>query len=119
MSDFHYDAFVSYRRSDGTKVARWVRRELETYRAPRSLREGFGRKLRVYLDTAYESGTSDFYQQNIKPALLASRFLLIVATPGAMRRAGAAGEDWIEREVSDFTSGPNGNNVIAIRAAGE
>jgi hypothetical protein len=119
MGEFHYDAFVSYRRSDGTKVARWVRRELETYRVPRSLREGFGRKLRVYLDTAYESGTSDFYQQNIKPALLASRFLLILATPGAMRREGAAGEDWIEREVSDFTSGPNANNVIAIRAAGE
>jgi MTH538 TIR-like domain (DUF1863) len=119
MGEFHYDAFISYRRSDGAKVARWARRELETYRVPKSLRAGFGRKLRIYLDTAYESGTSDFYQQNIRPALVASRFLLIVATPGAMCRAGAAGADWIEREVADFTSGPNGNNVIAIRAAGE
>lgn len=118
MVEFHYDAFISYRRSDGAKVARWARRELETFRVPRSLRSRFGRKLRIYLDTAYESGTSDFYQQNIKPALLASRFLLIVATPAAMRRAGGA-EDWIEREVTDFMSGPNGNNVIAIRGAGE
>jgi hypothetical protein len=120
MGEFQYDAFVSYRRSDGTKVARWIRRELESYRAPRSLRDRFERKLRVYLDTAYESGTSDFYEHNIKPALLASRFFLIVATPAALRRPGAAaGEDWIEREVQDFTSGPNANNVIAIRAAGE
>jgi hypothetical protein len=118
MAESNYDAFISYRRADGTKVARWMRRELETYRVPKSLRGGFGRKLRVYLDTAYESGTSDFYQQNIKQALLASRFLLVVATPAAMRRAGGA-EDWIEREVTDFTAGPNGNNVIAIRAAGE
>src|ERR1043166_8948393 len=120
MGEFQYDAFVSYRRSDGTKVARWIRRELESYRAPRSLRDRFERKLRVYLDTAYESGTSDFYEHNIKPALLASRFFLIVATPAALRRPGAAaGEDWIEREVQDFTSGPNANNVIAIRAARE
>src|ERR1700736_500188 len=119
MVECHYDAFISYRRSDGAKVARWARRELETYRVPRSLRGSFGRKLRIYLDTAYESGTSDFYEQNIKPALLASRFLLIVATPAAMRRAGAAGQDWIEREVTDFMSGPNGTNVIAIRGAGE
>jgi hypothetical protein len=89
-AEFSYDAFISYRRADGTKVARWARRELETYRAPRSLRDRFGRKLRIYLDTAYESGTSDFYQHNIKPALLASRFLLIVATPAALRRPGGA-----------------------------
>jgi len=118
MVELHYDAFISYRRSDGAKVALWARRQLETYRVPRSLRSGFGRKLRIYLDTAYESGTSDFYEQNIKPALLASRFLLIVATPGAVRRVGGA-EDWIEREVKDFMAGPNGNNVIAIRGAGD
>jgi hypothetical protein len=33
------------------------------------LRDRFGRKLAIYLDTAYERGTSDFYEQNIRPAL--------------------------------------------------
>jgi hypothetical protein len=83
-----YDAFISYRRSDGSNVARWLRRQLEAFRVPRPLRERFGRQLRVYIDTAYERGTSDFYEHKIKPALLGSRFLLVVATPDAMRHAG-------------------------------
>ena len=29
------------------------------------------------------------------------------------------GEDWIERELNDFTAGPNGANVVAIRGAGD
>jgi len=117
MSQLEYDAFVSYRRSDGNKVARWLRRELQAFRLPRSLRGRFNRQLRVYLDTAYERGTSDFYELNIKPAVLSSRFLLVVATPDALGRLG--GEDWIVREVSDFVAGPNGSNVIAVRGAGE
>ena len=86
MPEFYYDAFISYRRSDGIAVARWLRRALESFRVPRSMRNGYDRRLRIYIDTAYERGTSDFYENNIRPALLASRFLLIVATPNALRR---------------------------------
>lgn len=113
-----FDAFISYRRSDGKTAARWLRRELERFLAPKPLRDRFGRKLRLYLDTAYERGTIDFYEQSIKPALLASRYLLVVATPDAMRRPGVA-DDWIEREIRDFAAGPNGQNIIAVRGAGE
>ena len=118
MPEFKYDAFISYRRSDGTRVARWLRRALERYRAPRSLRGKVRGKLRIYLDTVYERGTSDFYEQNIKPALLSARYLLVIATPHAVRSAHSS-DDWIHREVKDFTAGPNGQNVIAIRAGGE
>jgi tetratricopeptide (TPR) repeat protein len=118
MPEFNYDAFISYRRSDGIAVARWLRRELVGFRPPKSLRGTYGRKLRIYLDTAYERGTSDFYEQNIRPALMSSRFLIVVATPDAMPRPGG-GEDWIEREIRDFTAGPSGSNVIAVRGAGE
>ena len=118
MPDAQYDAFISYRRSDGAAVARWLRRALESYRPPRALRDRFSRKLRVYLDTAYERGTSDFYEHNIKPALLASRYLVVVATPAAVRRTGGA-DDWMHREVTDFAQGPNGGNVVAVRGAGE
>ena len=105
MPDNKYDAFISYRRSDGAAVARWLRRELVGFRAPRSLRDRFDRRLKVYLDTAYERGTSDFYEQTIKPALLSSSCLLVVATPDAVRRAHGV-EDWIAREIADFAAGP-------------
>jgi hypothetical protein len=118
MSQSKYDAFISYRRSDGAAVARWLRRELEGFRVPKSLREVYGRKLSVYLDTAYERGTSDFYEQNILPALRASRFLIVVATPDSLRRPNGA-DDWIEREVTDFLAGPNDSNILAVLGAGE
>jgi tetratricopeptide (TPR) repeat protein len=118
MSEFDYDAFISYRRSDGTAVARWLRRALVGYRLPPALRSRHAGSLRVYLDTVYERATSDFYERNIKPALQSSRFLIVVATPDAMRRPQDV-EDWIEREIRDFTRGQDGSNVIAVRGAGE
>jgi hypothetical protein len=118
MPEPNYDVFISYRRSDGNAVARWLRRQLESFRLPKPLRRNVSRKLRVYLDTAYERGASDFYEQNIKPALLSSRYLFVVATPDAVRRPNDA-EDWIDREVRDFAAGPNGSNVVAVLGAGD
>jgi tetratricopeptide (TPR) repeat protein len=118
LSETKYDAFISYRRSDAGAVARWLRRQLQSFRPPAALRAGREQGLRVYLDTAYERGTSDFYEYNIKPALLASRWLLVVATPAALKRPKGA-DDWMQREVSDFAGGPNGGNIIAVRAQGE
>ena len=112
-----FDAFISYRRSDGAAAARWLRRELQSFRPPKSLREKFPGRLKVYLDTAYERGTSDFYEQSIFPALMQSRYLLVLATPDAVHRP--KGEDWIAREIGDFTRGPNARNVVAVRGAGE
>jgi hypothetical protein len=113
-----YDAFVSYRRADGGAAAQWLRRELEGFRLPKRLAARYGEpKLRVYIDTAYERGTSDFYDTNIRPALLGARHLIVVATPMAVARPGGA-EDWIQREIDDFTGGPNGRNVFVVRAAG-
>jgi hypothetical protein len=118
MTENIYDAFISYRRSDGGSVARWLRRELTAFRVPRAMRKQYGRKLKIYLDTAYERGVGDFYEESIKPALLSSTYLVVVATPDATRRGDAA-EDWIAREIADFTAGPNGRNVIVVRGAGE
>lgn len=112
-----YDAFISYRRSDGTSAARRIRAMLQHYRLPRTLRKGHQQKLTVFLDTAYERGAADFYEQTIRPALMSSRWLVVVATPDAVRRA--EGEDWIGREVADFAAGPNGGNVVVVRARGE
>lgn len=114
---FPYDAFISYRRLDGTRTALWLRRELESFRLPAALQEGRRAKLRVYLDTAYERGTSDFFANSIRPALLGSRHLIVLATPGAVQRK-AGTTDWIAREISEFLAGPRGDGVLVARAAG-
>jgi hypothetical protein len=113
-----YDAFISYRRSDGRAVANWLRRELERFRPPKKLAHLAGKRLRVYLDTAYERGTNDFYEHSIRPALLTSRYLIVIATPDALTSP-AGKEDWMRRELIDFANGPNAANVLAVRGAGE
>ena len=104
LAAIRYDAFISYRRSDGGRVARWLRRQLLWYRLPRSMRERSGRRLRIYIDTTYELGAADFYEQNVKPALLSSSHLIVVATPDAVQRAVGV-DDWIAREIADFAAG--------------
>lgn len=118
MEPFAYDAFISYRRVDGARVAHWIRRELQDFRPPKRLRHKLPRPLKIYLDTAYERGTLDFYTETIRPALMSSRFLILLATPSAVARP-AGTEDWVRREIEDFTSGPNGRNVMVVRAAGD
>lgn len=113
-----FDAFISYRRSDGAAVAHWLRRQLQSFRVPPALRKAYGRPLKIYLDTAFERGTADFYEGTIRPNLLASRWLLVIATPDARLRPQGT-EDWIQREVSEFAAGSNGRNVIAVRGAGD
>ncbi len=97
-----YDAFISYRRSDGSRTAQWLRRELQSFRLPRALRADLGRPVKLYLDTACERGTADFYENNIRPALLAARSLFVIATPDARRRP-AGTEDWIQRDVAPIS----------------
>jgi hypothetical protein len=117
VSDLPYDVFISYRRSDGSKTAQWLRRELQSFRAPRALREKFSRKLKVYLDVAFEKGTVDFYEDTIRPALLGSRHLVVVATPDAALRD-SADNDWIKREIDEFSAGDHGTNLLLVRGAG-
>ncbi|MEL6369056.1 MAG: hypothetical protein AAFQ16_13975, partial [Pseudomonadota bacterium] len=110
-----YDAFLSYRRSDGAPAARWLRRALRGYRLPRDLKEGRNHRLNVFLDTFYARGTTDFYEQTIRPALLASRHFVVVATPQAAHRGD---DDWIAREIDDFLAHGNPQNIYVARAIG-
>ncbi len=115
----HYSAFISYRRSDGTKAANWLRDALQSYRLPKKLRGGHADKLRIFLDTAYERGAHHFYEKTIQPALLASDHLIVLATPDAVSREGPVQDDWMAREINDFSQGPNAENLIVVRGAGD
>lgn len=81
-----FDAFISYRRSDGNVFARRLRRLLQDFRPPRPLQERQTRPLKVYLDTIYEQATNDFFERVTLPALLDSRHLIVVATKDAVDR---------------------------------
>lgn len=111
-----FNAFVCYRRSDGALAARRIRRLLQDYRPPRDVPNPVG-KLRVYLDTIYERATNDFFDRVTLPALMSSRYLIVVATPDAAARDPRT-NDWMRREIEAFESGPNRGNIILVRAAG-
>ena len=106
MQSFAFDAFISYRRSDGSRAAHWLRRALKTYRLPPPLRQGETPPLRIFLDTAYERASEDFYERNIKPALQTSRYLIVVATPDSLKPRADGGPNWVEREIADFRQMP-------------
>ncbi|WP_223414320.1 MULTISPECIES: toll/interleukin-1 receptor domain-containing protein [unclassified Pseudomonas] len=114
---FTFDIFISYRRSDGTQAARRLRQKLQRYDIHSRLKHLRREKLKVFLDTVYERGADDFYERNIRPALLSSRRLIVLATPDAISRPGA--DDWIQREIQDFRAHRGAENILVVRAAGE
>jgi hypothetical protein len=116
-ASFAFDAFISYRRSDGTKAARRLRQKLQRYDIRKRLKKMKRKKLNVFLDTVYERGAHDFYERNIQPALLSARRLIVLATPDAVLRPSA--DDWIQREISDFRAHRGAENILVVRAAGD
>lgn len=116
-ADFAFDIFISYRRSDGTQAARRLRQKLQRYDIYSRLKHLRREKLKVFLDTVYERGADDFYERNIRPALLSSRRLIVLATPDAISRPGI--DDWIQREIQDFRAHRGAENILVVRAAGD
>ena len=110
-----YDCFISYRRSDGARLAGWLRAHLQSYRLPRAVSSEYARKLTVYLDTIYERPSDDFFERDIAPALKASRFLIVVATPDACRKRPDGSPSWVEREIATFLGTSQRSNIIAVQ----
>jgi hypothetical protein len=118
-TDFKYDVFISYRRSDGSKAANKLHRMLSRYKLPKSLRKARNkRRLKVYLDKIYEKGTNDFFGSNIEPALKASKYLVIVTTPNTLKPRADGQPNWVEREIDTFRKTKQGENLLVIRAEG-
>src|SRR5215471_982233 len=112
---FIYDAFISYRHVDrDRKWAEWLINALELYRVPKTLqRQGFPARLRkVFRDEDEIPASSDLNDQ-IKQALTASRFLIVVcsrATPQSR---------WVAREIEIFHELGRGGRVLALLVDGE
>lgn len=129
--EFKYHVFVSYSHSDGRGVARWLQRKIASYRLPAStlrqkardyerqfdrpgeLRdhiEDLKRRRRVVRDETDLTANPNLWDA-IREKLLASRFLLLVATPGS------AASRWISKEVEEFRR-VRGRNILTVLAAG-
>lgn len=105
-----YKAFISYRRSDASVVASWLRRRLLAFRPPAALierlpersRRDFDSRASFFLDTTYEIANEDFWTKNIEPALRDSQFLIVVSSPAALVARDDGSENWVAREIDTF-----------------
>jgi|GEM_PF-6918724 len=120
----NFDAFLCYRRSDGGRAARWLRTRLQGYRIPkpvvhqldRTERELRTKPLRIYLDTAYERGDSDYWEKGIRPSLEQSRYLIVLWTPDASRKK--EGWDPVWKEIDFFCRQHGGDRIVLVLAKG-
>jgi WD40 repeat protein len=111
---YEYDAFVSYRRSDATRLAQWIRIKLQRFRLPpeilrdlsREKQELHSRGPQIWLDTSYEKSNDDFLLKKVFPALDKSARLIVLSTPAALANIvgedGKAYDNWLVREVDHF-----------------
>ncbi|HYF35870.1 MAG TPA: toll/interleukin-1 receptor domain-containing protein, partial [Prosthecobacter sp.] len=102
-SDFTYYAFISYSRKD-SKEAKWLQKRLEWFRYPVKLVKEQARPLhRQYVRPIYRDKTNlevdkESYWTNIRLAIEASRFLIVVCSPDSAR------SNAVEQEVRHFLS---------------
>jgi WD40 repeat protein len=113
---YRYDAFICYRRLDGTPAAEGLRHRLIDYRLPKGFPQ---RSLRIYLDRIYEHATEDFFVNTIQPALASSKALIVVQTPAAAATGDDGQDTWVAREVCHFRGLPQRDNIWVALAVGD
>ena len=98
--EFLYDAFISYRHVErDRKWAQWLIDALERYRVPKALQEkGLPPRLRKIFRDEDEAPASADLTDQIKKALKASRYLIVVCSPYTPRSR------WVARESRYSTS---------------
>ena len=109
-----YDAFISYRHLDhDMAVAQRLQKLLEAYRPPRSSAAG-RRKIRVFRDKSDLPVSADL-GQDIRDALAASRFLVVVCSPEL------SSSRWCMEEINYFKQlhGGSTKNILVLLIRGE
>jgi WD40 repeat protein len=111
-----FDAFVSYRHVQADRGwARWIQRELETYRIPRSVpaENHPKRRLRRVFRDEDELVTVPDLSEEIKANLRRARFLVVVCSPRT------AASEWIDAEIAYFASLGRAERIIPLLVEGE
>lgn len=112
---FLYDAFISYRHVErDRKWAEWLIDALERYRVPKGLQDrGLPPRLRKIFRDEDEVPASGDLNDQIRQALIASRFLIVVCSPYTPRSI------WVQREIEMFNELGRGDDVLALLTEGE
>ena len=108
MPDGGYDAFISYNHEADGPVGPALRDGLHLFARPWNRL----RALRVFCDRRAMDPAEGLWT-TIRQALDASRFLILVASPGA------AGSSWVGREVDHWRQTGPRRPILIVRTAGE
>ena len=113
-----YYAFLSYSHKD-KDIADWLHRELEKFRVPHSIAGRLTatgvvpRRLTPIFRDEHELSAADDLGEEIKAALAASQFLVVLCSPAA------ANSRWTNAEIESFKRTRPEGCVLAAVASGE
>ncbi|MBQ1407833.1 MAG: toll/interleukin-1 receptor domain-containing protein [Eubacterium sp.] len=111
MSDFVYDAFISYSHRDMAEAKR-LQKRLETFRIPKDmLGERPARKLKVFRDQTDLAGVE--LNTSLSRELEASEYLIVVCSPRS------AASSWVNKEVQSFIELGRADRIIPFVVEGE
>ncbi len=112
MSEFVYDAFISYSHRD-MAWAKWLQHRLETFHVPREIAgERMGRRrLRVFRDQTDLAGAE--LQASLNRELEKSRFLVVICSPAS------AASRWVDEEIRTFRRLGRRDRIIPFIVSGE
>lgn len=115
-SQFDHDVFISYRHADGRDYASFLWTRLRRVHIPKAFRESVAPP-RVFRDVEQERVTPDLWDDRIRPILSRSRFLLLVLTPSVNEPNRDDEPNWVQRELREFLTLPQGRNVLIVRTS--
>ena len=112
MSDYVYDAFISYSHRD-MAWAKWLQRRLETFRIPKDMLgdRPTGYKMHIFRDQTDLAGVE--LKESLDRELTASEHLIVICS-----RASAASV-WVNEEVLSFVESGRADRIIPFVVDGE
>ena len=112
MSDFIYDAFISYSHRDLT-WGKWLQHRLETFRIPKDVLGGRqpGQRLKVFRDQTDLAGVE--LTASLRRELEVSQYLIVLCSPAS------AASSWVNDEVTYFISLGRIDRIIPFIVEGE
>ena len=115
MSNYRYDAFISYRHTPAdTALAKEIQQQLEHFRIPESIQKATGKNRiqRVFRDQEELDVTSDL-SQKLQDNLRDSEYLIAICSPSYLQSR------WCQKEIEDFIRLHDRDHIICVLCEGE
>lgn len=111
---YNYYAFISYKRQD-EKWARWIHRNLETYRIPSVIRKKNlnvpAKIYPVFLDKTDITGGK--LLERLHEELDQSQYLIVICSPNSAK------SEWVNREISHFIESGREDYIVPVIVEGK